>query len=267
MSEINFDSSSTSDPTTGIFIGIGQTRINLLKEVLEDLCIDLGPTDNTVDYKNYLISNPIVFYTPGSDSLSESEDFNLNGGIGGGNSINGVYIPESVKRNQRIGKCPQDFINGVTAASKETGIPVSFYIAFGALESGWMNCRPNSSGYGGYFGQKPSQGGTGSVYQQAKGIMVDIYKNALKDAKQYGFNNSDLAVWCYLCHNAGNAGARTMLNALGGKLRHSNIEAYENAARAFVSKYGSRWSAKTQQSQIREKTLSIPKAYYVISQI
>ena len=79
MSEINFDSNSTSDPTTGIFTGIGQTRINLLKEVLEDLCIDLGPTDNTVDYKNYLISNPITFQVPGMDGLSGLGDLTFTG--------------------------------------------------------------------------------------------------------------------------------------------------------------------------------------------
>jgi hypothetical protein len=78
MPQIDFDIESINDPTDGIFIGIGQTRINLLKEVLEDYCIDLGPTDNFVDYKNYLISNPIVFYTPGSDDLSDFAD------VGGG---------------------------------------------------------------------------------------------------------------------------------------------------------------------------------------
>ena len=184
-----------------------------------------------------------------------------------GDSLNGVFIPDSVKKNQKIGRCPQEFIDGVKRASQITGIPVSFYIAFGALESGWKNCAPNSSGYGGYFGQKPNQGGKGSVFEQAQGIMVDIYKSALSEAKKHNWSGADLAVWCYLCHNAGNAGAKTMLNSLGGNLRHNNIEAYQQAAQAFVNAYGKKWSQNTQLSQVKEKTLSIPKAYYIVSQI
>ena len=82
MPQIDFDNNSVSDPTNGIFAGVGQTRINLLKEVLEDYCIDLGETNNTVNYKNYLISNPITFQVPGMGGFGDiGEDF---GGAGGG---------------------------------------------------------------------------------------------------------------------------------------------------------------------------------------
>ena len=255
---------------------LNRTIVDIYKVCIEETGYDMGVTENFIEYHNYLINTPLSINgnSGGNILLDGGEGIPYNNmsmpwqtNFGSMTNIDGVAIPESVRRNQKIGKCPQEFISEVSKASKITGIPVNFYIAFGALESGWRNCAPNSSGYGGYFGQKPSQGGSGSIFNQAQGIMVSIYKNALGDAKKYGFNGADLAVWCYLCHNAGNAGARTMLNALGGKLRHPDIHAYETAARAFVNKYGKKWSAGTQAAQIKEKTLSIPKAYYIISQI
>ena len=45
MALIEFDSTSTSDPTNALFVGLAQTKINLMKEVLEDFCIDLGETN------------------------------------------------------------------------------------------------------------------------------------------------------------------------------------------------------------------------------
>ena len=252
---------------------LNRTIVNIYKVCIEEMGYDMGVTKNFIEYHNYLINTPITLRGK-SDDDDRGNNFEQNtippGGqvdFGNVSNIDGVVIPDSVKRNQRLGKCPPEFIAEVTKASKITGIPVNFYIAYGALESRWRNCAVNTSGYGGYFGQRPSQGGTGSIFNQAQGIMVSIYKNALKDAKKYGFSGADLAVWCYLCHNAGNAGARTMLNALGGKLRQTDIRMYEAAAQAFVSKYGKKWSASTQAAQVKEKTLSIPKAYYIISQI
>ena len=248
---------------------LARLRVDLLKMDIESYGIDIGTkTENKIIYHNYLASDPLTFGsngTYGGDFIGGGSPENLDFEIGG--SINGIYINDSIKRNQKIGKVPADFLQGVTEASKITGIPVSFYIAFGALESGWRNCAPNYAGYGGYFGQKANRGGTGSVFQQAQGDIVGIYKQAVKDAQQYGFSGIDLAVWCYLCHNAGNAGAKTILKALNGKLRYPNIDPYVNAATIYVNTYFPKLSGKKRQMQIEEKTLSIPKAYYIVSQI
>ena len=57
MSEINFDSNSTNDPTTGIFTGIGQTRINLLKEVLEH-------RETSITFDEPTTKTPRQYYIP-----------------------------------------------------------------------------------------------------------------------------------------------------------------------------------------------------------
>lgn len=250
---------------------LSHSIINLYKLCIEDMGYDMGDTNNEIEYRNYLVDSPIMFYNENKSSYSDDNTYVDNGEgmtFGDGTEIfNDVIIPQSVLRNQKLGKCPQSFIDGVTKASKVTGIPVKFYIAFGALESGWKDYHGANS-YGGYFGQKANEGGRGSVYEQAQGMIVNIYRQAIKDAKTYGFTNqADILAWCYLCHNAGNAGAKTMLNALGGRLRQKDINMYKKAAIAFVNAYGKRWGSSTQNSQVNEKTLSIPKAYYVASQI
>lgn len=260
------------DNSEKYFKELSHTIINIYKLYVEEMGYDMGDTNNDIEYKNYLIRDPIIIdnkYNNNSkypNYTGENADIDV-GNLNFGNSLDGVFIPDSVKANQKLGKCPQNFIDDVTRASKITGIPVSFYIAFGALESGWRNCAPNSAGYGGYFGQKSHQGGTGTAFEQAQGIMVSIYRDALKEAQKHNWGGADLAVWCYLCHNAGPAGAKTMLNALGGNLRHSSLDDYKKAAMAFVNAHGQRWSYNTQISQIKEKMLSIPKAYYIVSQI
>ena len=261
------------DDSKIFFNDVHIVRQDIVKEVFELLGYDLEETIPNVKYRNYMdMSNSEI---TGDTELTFDDSLTDDPVTGppthinvSGDSVGGVFIPDSIKKNQRVGKCPSEFLDGVKKASAVTGIPVEFYVAFGFLESNWRNCNVNSSGYGGYFGQKPSQGGTGSVYDQAtKGIMVDLYKEAKRDAAKYGFSGADLIAWCYLAHNAGPAGARTMLKALNGNLRQDNIVAYQQAATEYVRKHGSKWSLKNQVSQIQEKTLSIPKAYYVASQI
>ena len=176
--------------------------------------------------------------------------------------IDGIWIPDSVKRNQNLGnRMPSsEFMDGCQRASTITGIPLYIYVCHGALESGWTNARPNKYGYGGYFGQKTNQGGTGSAFDQACGQGIrSCFNSAMKD--NHGFRGADLYVWTYLVHNAGPGGASHMLNILGGKLRHSSPEPYYAAGNGVAQKYN--WP----QSSAVEKALAIPKSFYIYMQV
>lgn len=243
--------------------------VNIYKLCYEEMGYDLGATYNQVEYHNYLVNEPLYIDNEYESIYVVDNDYvNIPLDFGGDTStLTDIIIPAVVKKNQTMTKCPQSFVNDVTQASQVTGIPVGFYIAYGFLESTWRNVT--GSAYCGYFGQPANQGGTGTVLKQAQGqAITSIYRQAVNDAKKYGFTSkSDILAWCYLCHNAGNAGAKTMLSELGGKLKHKDMNKYINAATVYVNKYFPSKTGDKKRAMINEKALALPKAYYVASQV
>lgn len=67
------DTPTLDNPIDNIFLEVIRTKVNLVKEIFEDLIIDLGDTLNVIDYHNYMIENPLKI-----GSMS-----NLGGGIFG----------------------------------------------------------------------------------------------------------------------------------------------------------------------------------------
>lgn len=270
---------------------LSNTIINLYKLCIEEMGYDMGFTNNEIEYRNYLVNDPISISVINSgqetpeqaeeESIISQEDIQeeptqggkLQEGIqkleGGGMIYGGVYIPQKIIDTQTFNRqCPKDLLDGVKRASKITGIPVKFYIIYAALESSW-NKNAGNKVYGGYFAQRAGEGRYGDAFTQAQGSIVSIYNNAVKTAQSYGFdkNAEDLVAWCYLCHNAGTAGAKTMLQALNGNLRHSSLADYKNAAVAWMDKHFPKISGQQREKMIMEKTVSIPKAYYLAYQI
>ena len=67
---------------------LSHTIINLYKLAIEDMGYDMGDTNNEIEYRNYLSSDPIYFYKDdestieNGDTIDSSIDFsNYIGGI------------------------------------------------------------------------------------------------------------------------------------------------------------------------------------------
>lgn len=160
--------------------------VDLLKESLESFCIELGPVENHIDYKNYLISNPIEFvetiHTGGGNGGNYSGTYEYSSGPFGMTrslsifddsldclnldafdyqySTRDYHIKRAVsQRCQRIPNLVKESdpvfnSTAITVGNKEK-IPPLIFLMF-ALSEGSLRDAPTNNvgpGYGGYFGQ------------------------------------------------------------------------------------------------------------------
>jgi hypothetical protein len=93
----------------------------------------------------------------------------------------------------------------------------------------------------------------------------------ISDAKKTcpirNYTQRDLFVWTYMRHNCGPAGANTYYEALD-KL-YTTEDKYKAAATVYANTWGKklRWSPKTIQQQINEKTKCVYAAYTAYNSI
>jgi len=118
--------------------------------------------------------------------------------------------------NRTIKNVPTAFLNTVKKVSEKTGCPTSLFVVVGQSESNFRDARPNSYGYGGYFGQKsPGPYGYGnSLEQQCMGV-VQSY-NATKRSSQ-GASPLDLTMLTYVYHHLPAVGSKYW-NKTNGKI-------------------------------------------------
>ena len=215
------------DYSEGFFNAFNRLFVDINKLYMEELGYDLNISTNTPEYHNFLVENPIKFYTGGGNESGDNNDFYVSGGASGGaisiekfNNIDveafrkyasGGYLT-NIKANLRnrtinLKNIPSHFLETVKKVSAQTGVPVGFFILIGASESGFKNCALNSAGYGGYFGQSPKNGvGPDKPLEvQCRGV-VNSWKSA--KAASPGAKYQDLLVLGYMTHHLPAVGTR-----------------------------------------------------------
>ncbi len=214
---------------------LARLRLNLIKIPYESVGLDLGKTENNITYKNYLINNPLTF---GSGGFSGAE-----GGFGGsspyvvneflskldiaafqkyqanykGTMFCGNIVNTTKARTINFNSIPKNFIDVCRSVSKETGVPLGFYIMVSKSEGSFRDAPTNSAGYGGYFGQMSSKGiGYGAPLEvQAKGSVTENYKRVKNNSP--GASLTELLALGYISQHLPAVGLRYW-NQTGGKI-------------------------------------------------
>ena len=222
---------------------LARLRMDVIKSCFEFIGEDLGKTNNDIEYHNYMVDNPL--------QLLGGNGFGSPGYLGGGNipfnSIDeflsklditafqkyqanfrgtmycGNIMRTTIARKINFNSIPKHFIDTCKNISRETGVPLGFYILVSQSEGGFKDAGSirvvdkygKEHLYGGYFGQDKYSGyGEGQPLEvQARGAVTDNYKKivntspgaSLVERLFLGYISQHLPVvgWYYWKHTGG----------------------------------------------------------------
>jgi len=110
-------------------------------------------------------------------------------------------------RTLNLKNIPINFLNTIRKVSQQTGVPVGFFVLVAASESGFVDAKSNSIGYGGYFGQSTKNGvGYGAPLEKQALEVAKTFKNVKNASPGAGYH--ELLVLGYIYHHLPAVGSR-----------------------------------------------------------
>lgn len=136
-------------------------------------------------------------------------------------------------RTLNLKNIPLHFLNTVKKVSQQTGVPVGFFVLVGASESGFVDCKTNSIGYGGYFGQSTKNGvGYGASLEKQATEVAKTFKKVKAASPGAGYH--ELLVLGYIYHHLPAVGSKYWKQT-GGKIFSLNPDYIYNNIKACYS--------------------------------